>query len=82
MNKTGKIYKNGGLGVPGAIFGGFGAPGRHSKVGTRSQVALGHQQRNSKVVFFGGNGRPKGRFWTPVGGQGGSKIALFGKKST
>ena len=27
--KTGKIYKNGGLGVPEAIFGSFGAPGRH-----------------------------------------------------
>ena len=31
--KREKNYKNGGLGVPGAIFGGFGAPGRHSKVG-------------------------------------------------
>ncbi len=27
--KTGKIYKNEGLGVPEAIFGGFGTPGRH-----------------------------------------------------
>ena len=29
LEKTGKIDKNGGLGVAGAIFGGFGAPGRH-----------------------------------------------------
>ena len=49
--KTGKINKNGGLGVPGVIFGGFVAPGRHSKVGTRSLDALGLSRVTQKPTF-------------------------------
>ena len=65
--------------------GAFGALGQHLgrlRCARSIPGGLHSESRELKSRFFGQNGRPTGRFGTPAGRHGGSKIALWSQKST
>ena len=77
--KTVNIYQNGGLGVPGAILGGFGAPGRHCKVGTGRLDAKSRLEESTFGASMAENVDHRGDFGAQLGRQVGPECSFLVK---